>query len=63
MDYIAAAQLYGVSPLKLFFKYLFINTIDPIIAYAMLDFGNVILAAAILNFIGGWATTWPSNTW
>ena len=52
MDYIAAAQLYGVSPLRLFFKYLFINTIDPIIAYAMLDFGNVILAAAILNFIG-----------
>jgi len=52
MDYIAAAQLYGVSPLRLFFKYLFINTIDPIIAYAMLDFGNVILAASILNFIG-----------
>jgi peptide/nickel transport system permease protein len=52
MDYVAAAQLYGVSPLRLFFKYLFINTIDPIIAYAMLDFGNVILAASILNFIG-----------
>jgi peptide/nickel transport system permease protein len=52
MDYIAAAQLYGVSPIRLFFRYLFINTIDPIIAYAMLDFGNVILAASILNFIG-----------
>jgi len=52
MDYIAAAQLYGVSPLRLFFRYLFINTIDPIIAYAMLDFGNVILGASILNFIG-----------
>lgn len=52
MDYVAAAQLYGVSKIRLFFKYLFLNTIDPIIAYAMLDFGNVILAAAILNFIG-----------
>ncbi|WP_069808339.1 ABC transporter permease [Vulcanisaeta thermophila] len=52
MDYIAAAQLYGVSKVRLFFKYLFLNTVDPIIAYAMLDFGNVILAASILNFIG-----------
>jgi len=52
MDYVAAAQLYGVSPLRLFFRYLFVNTVDPIIAYAMLDFGNVILAASILNFIG-----------
>jgi len=52
MDFIAAPQLYRVSPLKLFTKYLFINTVDPIIAYAMLDFGNVILTASILNFIG-----------
>lgn len=54
MDYIAAAQLYRVSPpLKLFTKYLFMNAVDPIIAYAMLDFGNVILTASVLNFIGG----------
>ncbi|MFB6491212.1 MAG: ABC transporter permease [Thermoproteus sp. AZ2] len=52
MDYIAAAQLYGIPRLKFFAKYLFLNTVDPIIAYAMLDFGNVILAAATLNFIG-----------
>ncbi|GGP22362.1 peptide transporter permease [Thermocladium modestius] len=52
MDYIAAAQLYRVSPLKLFTKYLFMNAVDPIIAYAMLDFGNVILTASVLNFIG-----------
>jgi len=52
MDFVTAAKLYGVSRTKLFFKYLVFNTIDPIIAYAALDFGNVILAYSTLAFFG-----------
>ncbi len=52
MDYITAAKLYSVSKVKFFFKYLVLNTIDPIIAYSALDFGNVILAYSTLAFFG-----------
>lgn len=52
MDYITAAKLYNVSKVKFFVKYLVLNTIDPIIAYSALDFGNVILAYSTLAFFG-----------
>ncbi|MUN29863.1 ABC transporter permease [Sulfuracidifex metallicus] len=52
MDYVTAAKLYGVSKVKFFLKYLVLNTIDPIIAYSALDFGNVILAYSTLAFFG-----------
>lgn len=52
MDYVQAARINGVKPLSMFFKYLFLNSIDPIIAYAALDFGNVILTYATLAFLG-----------
>ncbi len=52
MDYMQAAKINGVRPLSLFFRYLFLNSIDPIIAYAALDFGNVILTYATLAFLG-----------
>ncbi|MEM0263543.1 MAG: ABC transporter permease [Saccharolobus sp.] len=52
MDYIAAAKLSNVSKLKLFYNYIFLNSIDPILAYAALDFGNVILTYSTLAFLG-----------
>ena len=52
MDYMQAAKLNGVRRHSLFFRYLFLNSIDPVIAYAALDFGNVILTYATLAFLG-----------
>ncbi|WP_367181947.1 ABC transporter permease [Thermoplasma sp.] len=52
LDFVQAAKLSNVSFLKLFFSYLFINSIDPVVAYAALDFGNVILTYSTLAFLG-----------
>lgn len=52
MDYMQAAKINGVKKISLFVKYLFLNSIDPVIAYAALDFGNVILTYATLAFLG-----------
>jgi peptide/nickel transport system permease protein len=52
MDYMAAAKINGVNPISIFFRYLFLNSVDPIIAYAALDIGNVILTYATLAFLG-----------
>ncbi|WP_338604249.1 ABC transporter permease [Sulfolobus tengchongensis] len=52
MDYISAAKLSGVSKIALFYRYIFLNSLDPILAYAALDFGNVILTYSTLAFLG-----------
>jgi peptide/nickel transport system permease protein len=52
LDYVQAAKLNNVSFTRLFFRYLFMNSLDPIIAYAALDFGNVILTYSTLAFLG-----------
>ncbi len=52
MDYVEAAKINNVKPHNFFVKYLFLNSIDPIIAYAALDFGNVILTYSTLAFLG-----------
>ncbi|MCY0858890.1 MAG: ABC transporter permease [Sulfolobaceae archaeon] len=52
MDFVQATRLSRVSRFKFYYKYLFLNSIDPIIAYAALDFGNVILTYATLAFLG-----------
>ena len=52
MDYVQAAKINNVKPRNFFIKYLFLNSIDPIIAYAALDFGNVILTYSTLAFLG-----------
>ncbi len=52
LDFMKAAELNRISKTKLFFKYLFLNDIDPVIAYAALDFGNVILTYSTLAFLG-----------
>lgn len=52
MDYISAAKLSNVSSFQLLYRYIFLNSIDPILAYAALDFGNVILTYSTLAFLG-----------
>jgi peptide/nickel transport system permease protein len=52
MDYVQAAKINNVKKRNLFAKYLFLNSVDPVIAYAALDFGNVILTYSTLAFLG-----------
>ncbi|MEM0134135.1 MAG: ABC transporter permease [Thermoplasmatales archaeon] len=52
LDFMQATKLNNVSIFKLFFRYLFLNDTDPIIAYAALDFGQVILTYSVLAFLG-----------
>jgi len=52
MDYVQAAKINNVSRFNMFLKYLFLNSVDPVIAYAALDFGNVILTYSTLAFLG-----------
>ncbi len=52
MDFVEAAKINNVKTHNFFIKYLFLNSVDPIIAYAALDFGNVILTYSTLAFLG-----------
>lgn len=52
MGYVEVSKLYGFRSFKIIFKHVAHNVIDPIIAYAALDFGNVILTYASLTFLG-----------
>ncbi len=52
LDFVQASKLNHVSFISLFVKYLFRNSLDPVIAYAALDFGNVILTYSTLAFLG-----------
>lgn len=52
LDFVLASKLNKVSRIKFFYRYLLKNSLDPIIAYAALDFGNVILTYATLAFLG-----------
>lgn len=50
--YVEAAKLNGAGPLRILFKHIFPNSIDPIIAYATLDLGTIILTYSALAFLG-----------
>ena len=50
--YVEAAKLSGLSPFSIIVKHIFPNAIDPIVAIATLDFGNVILTYSTLAFLG-----------
>lgn len=50
--YVEAAKFSGIRSYKIMFRHLFPNSVDPIIAYATLDFGSVILTFSTLAFIG-----------
>jgi peptide/nickel transport system permease protein len=50
--YVEAAKLNGSSSLKILVRHIIPNSVDPIIAYATLDMGTVILTYAGLAFLG-----------
>ncbi|HXW37352.1 MAG TPA: ABC transporter permease [Nitrososphaerales archaeon] len=50
--YVEAAKLNGTSSLKILVKHIIPNSVDPVIAYATLDMGTVILTIAALAFLG-----------
>ncbi len=50
--YVEASKLSGISSLRVMSRHIFPNTIDPIIAIASLDLGNVILTYSTLAFLG-----------
>ncbi len=50
--FVEISRLFGVSEFKVLFKHIFMNAIDPIIAYMALDFGTVILTYSTLAFLG-----------
>lgn len=51
-NFIEASKLSGVGPLRIMFRHIFPNSIDPVIAQATLDFGSVILLYSTLAFLG-----------
>ena len=50
--YVEAAKLNGSSSLRILVRHIIPNSVDPIIAYATLDMGTVILTFAGLAFLG-----------
>jgi len=50
--FVEVSRLFGVSQIKILFRHIFMNAIDPILAYMALDFGTVILTYSTLAFLG-----------
>ena len=50
--YVEASKLSGLGSFRIMIRHIFPNAIDPIIAIATLDFGNVILTYSTLAFLG-----------
>ena len=50
--YIDAARAAGLSNLKIMIKHIAPNIVSPLIVYATLDIGNVILQTSVLAYVG-----------
>lgn len=50
--YVEASKLSGLGPVRIMLRHIFPNAVDPIIAIATLDLGNVILTYSTLAFLG-----------
>jgi len=50
--YVEASKLSGLGAFRIMIRHIFPNSVDPIIAIATLDFGNVILTYSTLAFLG-----------
>jgi peptide/nickel transport system permease protein len=51
-NFVEASKLSGIGPIRIMFRHIFPNSIDPVIAQATLDFGSVILLYSTLAFLG-----------
>lgn len=61
-DYVIAARVAGVGPLRLMFRTILPNCMGPLIVQAALSFSNAILDAAALGFLGMGAQP-PTPEW
>jgi dipeptide transport system permease protein len=61
-DYVVAARVAGVGPLRLMFRTILPNCMAPLIVQAALSFSNAILDAAALGFLGMGAQP-PTPEW
>jgi dipeptide transport system permease protein len=61
-DYVVAARVAGVRPLRLMFRTILPNCMAPLIVQAALSFSNAILDAAALGFLGMGAQP-PTPEW
>ncbi|MGC8607995.1 MAG: ABC transporter permease [Vulcanisaeta sp.] len=50
--FIDAARLSGSSTISIVFRHIFPNVLTPVISYATIDLGNVILSYSIISFLG-----------
>ncbi|ADN50767.1 ABC transporter permease [Vulcanisaeta distributa] len=50
--FIDAAKLSGTSTIGIIFRHIFPNVLTPVISYATIDLGNVVLAYSIISFLG-----------
>jgi peptide/nickel transport system permease protein len=50
--FVDSARLSGLGSLRILFRHIIPNSVDPVVAYATLDFGNVILTYSALSFLG-----------
>ncbi|PSN89865.1 peptide ABC transporter permease [Candidatus Marsarchaeota G2 archaeon OSP_D] len=50
--FVEASKLSGQNSIMIILRHIFPNSVDPVIAYAALDFGNVILTYSTLAFLG-----------
>jgi peptide/nickel transport system permease protein len=51
-DFILAAKSMGISQMKIFFKHIIPNAIQPIIVLMSINIGRMVLVAASLSFVG-----------
>ena len=61
-DYVKAARLSGTSGIKLVFRHILPNALDPILVYATMTVSSMMLSAAGLSFIGMGVAP-PSPEW
>jgi peptide/nickel transport system permease protein len=52
LEYVEAAKCCGTSPARIIFKHIIPNGIGPVIVFATLGLGSIILAIASLGFLG-----------
>ena len=61
-EYIEAARSLGASDLRIMFKYIFLNSLSPIVVQATFLFAHAILVESALSFIGV-GTPPPTPSW
>lgn len=52
LDFVEAARAVGCSNLRVLFRHVLPNSINPVIAFAILNMGGVILAVSTVSFLG-----------